>query len=115
MAQLEAVTDMRNKCHLLALEYPHSALACATLTAELDVPWILVDRTPDYNDFKEQVRTAIEAGAVGAQIGSVLWQGLNKDNYQQVIETQARDRMIELSRIVSESVSQTTDLGLNSK
>lgn len=103
-AQIAAIADMRNKAHMLALEYPHSALACATLTAELDVPWLLVDRTPDYEEFKEQVRTALEVGASGVAIGQVLWQGMNSENYQQLIASQARDRMIELSRIVDEGV-----------
>ncbi|MBU0979121.1 hypothetical protein KKF92_04835 [Patescibacteria group bacterium] len=104
-AQLLAVQDFRDKCHLMALEYAHSALACATLTAQLDVPWILVDRTPNYAEFKEQVRIAMESGAMGATLGQVLWQGLEVDQYQQAVTTTVRDRVIELDRIIQESLS----------
>lgn len=106
--QVEAITLLRDKCDAMALEYPHSALACATLTAELDIPWILVDRTPEYEDFKEQVRTALEAGASGVMMGNILWQGMDEKNFSQIMETQARDRVIELSRIVYENVNQST-------
>ena len=101
-AQLLAVQDFRDKCHAMVLEYPHSALACATLTAELDVPWLLADRTPNYSEFKEQVRVAIESGAVGTSLGQVIWQGLEIGDYEKFITTTARDRVIEISRIVDE-------------
>jgi len=103
-AQLLAVQDFRNKCHSLALEYPHSALSCATLTAELDIPWILVDRTPNYSEFKEQIRIAMESGAVGAAMGQVIWQGLDVGEDPKIIKTTVRDRVIELDRIIQESL-----------
>jgi tagatose-1,6-bisphosphate aldolase len=104
-SQLLAAQDMRDKCHLMVLEYPHSALACATLTAQLDVPWLLIDRTPTYSEFKEQVRTAMESGAKGVVIGDVVWQGVEEEEFEKFCNTTARDRVIEIARIAQENMA----------
>ena len=92
----------------MVLEYPHSALACATLTAELDIPWLLIDRTPTYSEFKEQLRTAMESGASGVMLDQIIWQGFEPSESSKFIENTARDRVIELARITQESLATST-------
>lgn len=108
--QLAAVQDFRSSCSLLALEYPFNALNTVTLTAELDIPWILTARATAYDQFKEQLRTALESGAQGYMAGSFFlppppttgtrqW---NASDVQSFITTTGKDRAHELYRIVSE-------------
>lgn len=119
-AQLAALEDLAKYADLLALEYPHTALAAATITAAIDVPWLVVDATPDYGQFKEQTREALESGAIGIQIGNCLWQaGLDAadkpaDQVLADLKTEARDHIIELARIVEESAAKSGD-GLQTK
>lgn len=113
--QLLAAKEFQAVCDLLVLEYPHSSLSCATLSAELDVPWLLADRLDDYTYFKECLRIAMENGAVGCQIDNVVWSGLPEVKLAQAdqdskdwqvltkyIQTELRDRLIEITRIVDE-------------
>jgi len=116
-AQLFAAKEFQPVCDLLVLEYPHSPLACATLTAELDVPWLLADRVEDYSYFKDILRIALENGAAGSQVNSVIWSGLSElklDQYRQgesedwktlekYVQTELRDRLIEILRIIDET------------
>lgn len=111
-AQLQAVQELRSDCHLLALEYPHDALSAATLTAELDHPWIVTLTASDHQTTKQQLRTALENGAAGFISGQALWSQLNTfrqadktldlSAIQNYIETSVRDQMIELVRITDE-------------
>lgn len=115
--QLFAVKQFQSVCDMLVLEYPHSAFSCATLSAELDVPWILADRTEDYAQYKENLRTALENGAQGCQISAVAWSGLpvlklsggrqqkseNWRSLEKYIQTEFRDRLIEINRIIGEN------------
>lgn len=114
-SQLLAARELQKIADALVLEYPHSPLACATLTAELDVPWILADKVADYAYSKDIIRTALEAGAVGCVLGGSLWSGIPKfdlhgDLSQQwsildhFLQTEVRDRLIEISRIISENI-----------
>ena len=115
--QLFAALQMQSLTDLLILEYPHSALAAATLTAQLDVPWIVVDRTDDYGYFKEVTRTCLESGAQGVCVGPCLWSNIpplgfdhgkpdekSWQSIQNYIHTEMRDRSLELMRIVKEGV-----------
>ena len=109
--QLQAVQELRSLCSLMALEYPLSALGAVTVTAELDVPWILTMRDTPYELAKEQLRTVLESGARGFMAmeqflpekplsGSAQFDEQKLHNF---IETTGRDRVVELSRIVEES------------
>jgi len=113
--QLLAVEQMQTVADLLILEYPHSALAAATLTAQLDVPWLVVDRTDDYGFFKEVARTCLESGAKGICVGPSLWSNIPTLSFDQgqpeekswqairtYVHTELRDRSLELMRIVKE-------------
>ena len=126
-AQIMALEDMRDSCDLLALEYPSDTLSAVTITAELDIPWVVTGRTfhqqgepaalIGYAAYKEKLRIALESGARGYLLDDILW----KDSFEQLpqvegqdpeewlhqveqhIKTTIRDRVVELSRIVNES------------
>lgn len=108
--QLAAVQDLRSSCSMLALEYPLNALNTVTLTAELDIPWILTARNTPYDQFKEQLRTALESGAVGYMAGSPFFPAVpstgsakwDAEKIKSYIMTIGMDRIHELYRIVSE-------------
>ncbi len=110
--QLQAVQELGRSCDLLALESPPNALAAATITAELDAPWIVHSGDQPYGLFKESVREAVDNGAQGFLAGETLWPemyklrrkdvGIDLERVQQFITTAGRDRVIELGRIVGE-------------
>ncbi|MBD3279408.1 MAG: hypothetical protein GF390_01710 [Candidatus Pacebacteria bacterium] len=116
--QLEAVQEFRQLAQFLALQYPQEALACATLTAELDIPWLLNTDGIDYQGGKEMLRVALDNGAQGMMMGELLWQDLaefkQKDQspdltaIQDFIKTTVRDRVLELTRIVKEQQPEST-------
>lgn len=114
--QLSAVQEFRDQADALVLEYPGTALAAATLTAELDIPWVVADdfrHHEEYELFKQDLRTALEAGARGVMVGPQIWQGWHQlrtedarpdlVQIEQFLKTTARDRMIEIERIVAEA------------
>lgn len=111
-AQLEAVSEFRASCDLMALQYPHDPLAAATITAELDIPWVHVAQKVTYDQYKELLRTVLDNGATGFLLGQELWQEIyqmraadhapDMQAIEQFIQTTARDRVIELGRIVGE-------------
>lgn len=109
--QLGAVQELRNLCSVMALEYPLNALGAVTVTAELDIPWILTMRDTPYALAKEQLRTVLESGARGflameqflpelPEAGTPVFQ---QQEFLQFIQTIGRDRVLELTRIVEEA------------
>lgn len=110
--QLQAIEELRNLADLWVLQYPNDSLACATITTQLDVPWIISDDNIDYNEFKERLRDALENGAKGFMVGETLFkeiEGMRKKDHSPALESilkfissQARDRAIELVRISKE-------------
>ncbi|PIR61415.1 MAG: hypothetical protein COY81_01000 [Candidatus Pacebacteria bacterium CG_4_10_14_0_8_um_filter_43_12] len=107
--QLEAIQDLRKYCSVLALQYPLDALGAVTVTAELDVPWILSARSTPYEEFKEQLRTALESGATGFLAAEQFLpalqpnQNFSLEAVQKFIRTTGTDRAIELERILTET------------
>jgi len=115
--QLTAIQELRKNCDLLALEYPGSSLSSATVTAELDTPWILLShhepKLEPYELLKAHLRETLENGAVGISAGSILWADLGKVraadmslNWEQIenfLKTSSLDRIAELQRIILES------------
>jgi tagatose 1,6-diphosphate aldolase len=73
-AQLQACQEFQPYCDILKIQYSGDALSCATMTAELDVPWILLSRGMDYAQFKEALKIALENGAKGFAAGRSVWQ-----------------------------------------
>lgn len=110
--QLQAIQELRDSCHLLAIDYPQDALAAATITAQLDHDWIVSLKDTDHEQNKQQLRTALENGARGFMIGNSLWseiesfrqqdQTLDLNEIQGFIETIVQDRIIELVRITNQ-------------
>jgi tagatose-1,6-bisphosphate aldolase len=82
----------------------------------LDIPWILVSRQENYEEFKNHLREALENGAQGFLVGRPLWPEIgqlrNKDltpdklAIAKLIATTSRDRLIELVRITDEVAEQ---------
>lgn len=111
-AQLTAVQELRATVDLIGLQHPGDALSCATLTAELDVPWLVITDGYDYPTAKEVIRDGLENGARGALVGRVMWQelqnvkqpGMQADlaAIEKWLLTEGRDRMVEVNRIVQE-------------
>lgn len=110
--QLQALEELRNLAHMFVLQYPNDPLACATLTTQLDVPWLVSDSNLEYEVFKEHLRDSLENGASGFMVGESLFKEIEsmrkKDHSPDVeaiikfIKTRVRDRAIELVRISSE-------------
>lgn len=114
-AQLDAVVELRGLADILVLEAPSEPLAVATISSELDIPWLVMAQVDDtYDVFKERFRMAMENGASGYCIGQLLWQdlanlrgedrSLNMTAIDKYIGTTLRDRLIELNRIASEGM-----------
>lgn len=110
--QLTAVQEFRSMSNALVLQYPQDALAAATLTAELDQPWVVALAPVEYEQAKHQLRTALENGAAGFLAGELFWQEIAKlkqpdesldlSAIKAFIQTTARDRLLELTRIADE-------------
>jgi tagatose-1,6-bisphosphate aldolase len=116
---LRVVEDVRGLAEAVALPWVEDALTAATVTAELDVPWLISwgaapPNTIPYDLLKDQLRQALESGAAGCLVGSHLWAELEAQTTTQnsqdpqalstFIHTTLRDRAIELSRLIKEAV-----------
>lgn len=115
-SQLTAAREFQAIADLLVLENPHTALAAATLTAALDIPWLVVERSQDYSQVKAAARMALEAGAAGVAvtIGNLLggfpplkltndrFADGERERLETYVQTEVRDRLVELSRILVE-------------
>lgn len=114
--QLQAIQEMRSITNALALQYPLDPLSTATVTAELDIPWVLMSQDQPYQEYKQSLRTSLENGAVGFMTGDSLWRDLQElkakdkspdlEKVQQFVNTTYQDRVIELMRISDEVVGQ---------
>lgn len=110
--QLAAVSEFQRFANVLALQYPQDPLAAATLTSELDIPWLMVSDGLKYDKFKEQLRVALENGAAGFLAGETLWQEIgamrqadqspDEAAIRTFVETVGKDRIIELMRVSEE-------------
>ncbi len=117
--QLTAVVELRDKCDGMILEYLEDPLTAATITTELDVPWIISSTEADYERAKSEIRAGIEAGADGFLISTAIFppaesikNALNPNGnlmaesvpeWFTFLNTVGRDRMLELRRILSEN------------
>ncbi len=113
--QLTTIQELHALADLFVLETPHEPLAVATISSELDAPWLVMPSVTDtYESFKEHFRMAMENGASGYCVGQLLWQelascrgadqSLDLATLQRYIATVLRDRIIELNRIASEGM-----------
>lgn len=116
---IEAIQELRGHVDLLAIDPPTDSLAAATVTAELDVPWVVMLGEGEYNVAKEALRSCLESGAKGWLAGAGLWTGLpsfiTKDHQidwkvaEGQLAQQIRDRVIELARITNEVANQASE------
>ncbi len=101
------VQEMRSSAHLMILDAPVDALTAATLTSELDIPWLVRLNQSDYPSAKDTLRQALEAGARGVSIGAAVWSGLpaqpSPDQITAFLQGEGRDRLIEIKRIIDEA------------
>lgn len=118
-AQLAAIQELRNYVDIIGLEYPGDPLSAATLSTQLDVPWLLTAAPAEsYADFKERFREVMENGAHGYCLGPTLWQEIGQWHLadqsidwpalEKYIQGTVRDRVMELNRIASESLSKNS-------
>ncbi len=116
-AQLQSIEEFRSSCNLMALQHPLDALSAATVTSELDIPWVVSLTAADYQMNKDNLRICLENGAKGFMAGEILWQGLNEQRTKNqaldlnalfaYIQTTTRDRFLELERISNEELAKT--------
>lgn len=111
---LQSVNELRSLADLLVLP-PSSALTTVTITAQLDIPWIMTVREGSYETFKEQLRVSLEGGAVGFLAGAAVWGDVwargdaqESAQRQKLIQTVVRDRFVELKRITQEATGIAT-------
>lgn len=110
--QLQAIKHFRQLCDAMILEMPSDAFTAATVTAELDIPWILTDAGfTGYTEHKEAIRLCLESGAKGCVVGSSLLSDhelplpLTQETMENMVRelaTTVRDRALELRRITEE-------------
>jgi tagatose 1,6-diphosphate aldolase len=109
-AQVTTVQELQPYCDVLKIQYPGDALACATITAELDIPWILLSRGMPYEKFREATQISMENGAQGFAAGRAIWQDIGTlvtadkkpdlTAIRSFLQTTGRERMQELIKIV---------------
>ncbi len=112
-AQLQTAQEFQKYCDVLKIQYPGDALACATITAELDIPWILLSRGMKYDQFVEALRICMENGAKGFAAGRSVWQEIgglrmpdgspDMEKIKIFLNATSRDRMQQLIQIVQAS------------
>jgi tagatose-1,6-bisphosphate aldolase len=111
---LSTIQEVQSFADILVLKDINDPLLAATISSELDIPWLLTtDKAKlDYNQFKDHYRVAVENGAKGFYLGNFLWQSLaqfRQDNQEfdwpaleKFVRTNLRDQLIELNRITEE-------------
>lgn len=69
------VDDLREVAvDIWKLEYPGDRERCERISRKVKIPWVLLSAGADYATYKEQLRTACEAGASGMAVGRAAWQ-----------------------------------------
>lgn len=112
-AQLAMAQEFQSSCDVLKLQYPGDALAAATITAELDIPWILLSRGMPFDQFKESLKICLENGAKGFAAGRSVWQEINVlrtpegqpdfAKIEEFLQTTGKQRMQELIEVTNKS------------
>src|SRR5579859_1216328 len=117
-AQLQTVQEFQGSCDVIKIQYPGDALACATITAELDIPWILLSRGMPFDKFKNALKVCIENGARGFAAGRAVWQEIaslrlpdkspDLDAIQKFLHTTGKERLQELIEITNSFAKKST-------
>lgn len=111
---LSTVQEVQSFADVLVLKDIDDPLLAATISSELDIPWLLSadPQSTSYDQFKNHYRVAVENGAKGFYLGNFLWQSLaqfRQENQEfdwlaleNCVRTNLRDQIIELNRITEE-------------
>jgi tagatose-1,6-bisphosphate aldolase len=112
---LSSISEVHSFTDILVLENVSNPLLAATISSEVDIPWLLSgdnQKNLSYEKFKENFRIAMENGAKGFYLGNFLWRELVQFRQadqefdwpamQNFVRTTLRDRLIELNRIAEE-------------
>ncbi len=108
--QLRLIRLFRTQAEALVLEYPRTALGCLSVTAQAQMPWIVVLPQKDtYVEAKEKLRNALTGGASGLVVGSLVLPSFKRgefslDALRAFLQKEGRDRLVELGRICAETV-----------
>ena len=109
---LAAIQELYKSTSAFILPVPGDALTAATITAELDRPWLARLSEPTYDSNKDKLRFVLESGAKGFLATTFLTNlsqfrhpetGLNFEEVMAFTKTDLRDRLLELGRIVAEA------------
>ena len=73
---LESVWEFKKNCELIILPFIYKALDRATITAEIDIPWLVNPRSTDSNQFYDRVQLSNEAGGAGVVIDNYFFHDL---------------------------------------
>jgi len=112
---LSTIQEVQAFADILVLENVSDPLLAATISSELDIPWLFganYQQQLTYSQFKDNFRIAMENGARGYYLGNYLWRDLAqfRQNNQEFdwpalenfVRTSLRDQVIELNRIAEE-------------
>lgn len=107
---LAAVQELAPMVQLLSLPLPNDALLAATITAELDIPWLIDLRENTAELATQSLQMALEAGASGCVCGNGFWPELGQmresdgspdwEGLQQYGQTVVRERATALRRVL---------------
>lgn len=109
--QMRLLRLFGSQCDILALEYPRTAVGCLSVSAELRLPWLLLDSaTTTYPLAKEELRNALAGGATGLLCRRLLLPEFKKGEFSSEVfrtylQKEGRDRALELARIITENVT----------
>lgn len=87
------------------LEYPGDRERCERISHKVNIPWVLLSAGADYMTYKEQLRTACEAGASGMAVGRAAWQEFGQyegGERNKFLREVGVERIEELSNIVEQ-------------
>ncbi len=108
--QIQTIREFRSSCDIIKIQYPGDSLACATVTSELDIPWILLSRGTQYEQFRDALKDSMDNGCSGFAAGRTIWQeigqfqlsqgGPNIAAIQQFLMTTGVERLKEIIEII---------------
>lgn len=112
--QLTAVQELRSACQMLVLQAASDPLTEATLTAELDIPWLVWGGDQPFDQLTDVVRQAMDNGAVGCLVSNSIWQdlrnlrradqGIDDEQMGSFLTQELPQRFQKLDQIISETV-----------
>ncbi len=80
--------------------------ACRELNEASQVPWVILSAGVDYEEFKENLKYAIKAGASGFLCGRAIWkEAVGREDMDRFLSEVAVKRLNELTDIVEEAAT----------